>query len=123
MTEFVIKITSVRTTDFPQAQDFVKQVDFTLEGKRDNQTFMLPISKRFEDPASDVSGYTPFSSLTEQQVTDWVAGDEEFLKPYKAHIDIVLDKMVTEAALSQKPMPWAPAAPTPTPETTPPAMP
>lgn len=112
---FEIVVTGIRTTTVGNLTDVVKQVEWTMKGTKDGQAFDLPQKTELGDP--DPGSFIPLSSITDPQVmVGWVEQNEPRLNAIKAHIQLVLDKMVAEANLAQTPLPWAPPpAPMPTP--------
>lgn len=114
---FEIIVTGIRTTTVGNLTDVVKQVEWTMKGTKDGQTFELPQKTELGDP--DPNSFVPLSSITDPQtMVGWVEQNETRLNAIKAHIQLVLDKMVAEASLAQTPLPWAPPAP-PEPEPAP----
>lgn len=109
---FQIKINGVRTHDLGNLTKVIKQIDFTVEGMQDNQTFALP--QTVTVPDADAQNFVPFEQLTEANVVQWVETHFENLDSVKAHIQFVLDKESQKAQLAQQPLPWAPPAPEPT---------
>ena len=110
---FAIKVTGLRTATINGIADAVKQVEWTMQGTEAGQTFELPQSTTVPDPQQE--GFVPLQNLTESQVVSWIEAHETRLPGIRAHIQLVLDREVSKAALATAQMPWAPA-PEPAPE-------
>ena len=108
---YEINVDGMRTQDEEQMPEVVKFVSFSITGTDTAQQFTLHGTMNVGDP--DPANFTPYDSLTPEQVEAWIDADPSIL-PVKAHIQSVLDKMVAEAALAAQPLPWAPPTP-PTP--------
>lgn len=114
MIVYTIKVDGVKTATVGGLQDVVKQVNYTVKGIDGGQSFELPVKVVLEDP--NPKDFVPFSSLTESQVVAWIEELPDTLST-KAHIQLVVDRMVKEAGLQEAQMPWAPPpAPQPQPE-------
>ena len=109
---FEIKINAVRTATVNELANVVKQVDWSLVGKQEGQTFELPQSTVLSDP--EASAFGPFDQITQAIVTEWVAQNADNMPAIEAHIQYVLDKECAKAGLTDAPLPWAPE-PTPAP--------
>lgn len=103
---FTIKVTGLRTATINGIENAVKQVEWTMVGTEDGQTFELPQSTTVPDPQSE--GFVPLQNLTESQVVAWIESHETRLPGIRAHIQLVLDREVAKAALTTTTMPWAP---------------
>ena len=109
---FTIKVNGIRTTTINDLHDVIKQVEWVLVGEESGQRFELPQTTILLAPA--VETFVPLAQVTEANVIEWVEANETRMPGIKAHIQLVLDKQIAEANLSETPMPWAPApAPTP----------
>lgn len=104
MVEYNLSINSVKVADVGEFKNVVKQIDFTISGVDQGQSFSLPGKVTFE--TFDQENFTSFDSLTEEQAKIWVE-NSDVLDSYKAHIALVLEKMVAEAALQPAPLPWS----------------
>lgn len=102
---FTIKITGLRTLNLGNLQNAVKQVDWTLVGTQEGQTFELPQTTNVPDPQAD--GFIPLEALTEAQVIAWVEAHDSRIPSIQAHIQYVLDREVAKAALTSTTMPWS----------------
>jgi len=116
MIVYSIKIDGVKTKTVGSLANVVKQVNYTVTGTDGDATFSLPNKVTLDDP--DPQGFVNFGNLTEAQVVAWVEARPELI-PVKAHIELVVNKMVEESALTSSDMPWAPPAPSPEPGPTP----
>lgn len=118
MTTFSLAIRAARTRDDGGLTDILTAVEWVLTGVQGSATFELP-GKTTMGPV-DPQNFTPYSQLTQQQVIDWVNAIEDTetgkLPGLRGHIDMVVTRMAEEAALAEKPLPWAPPAPPPAPE-------
>lgn len=110
---FTIAINGIKTATVDGITDAVKQIDWTLKGELEGQTFELPQTTIIPDPIE--AGFIPLASLTSEVVTAWIEEHEERMFSIKAHIQYVLNKEVAAAALTTTPMPWAPVVETPDP--------
>ena len=102
---FTIKVTGLRTATVGNLQDVVKQVEWTMIGTEGTQTFELPQVTTVPDP--DTPQFVPLQNLTEAQVVSWIEAHETRLPGIRAHIQLVLDREVSKAALATAQMPWA----------------
>lgn len=117
---YEIKINGARVQDQDGMVDVVKELDVSVTGKDGASSFVLPFSVKLS-PAEEAT-FTPFGSLTEEEMVAWVEAQADQLASIKAHIAMVVDKEVAKAALTNKPLPWAPVPePAPVPPTEPPA--
>lgn len=114
---FTTKINAIRTATVGDKTDVVKQVEWTLIGTQEGQTFELPQSTTLPDPTD--APYIALDQLTEAEVIVWVNSHTSNIEAIKAHIQYVLDKEVAKAALTSTPMPWAPAVEAPAEEPAP----
>jgi len=108
---FTITINGIKTATVNGIADAVKQIDWTLKGELEGQTFELPQTTLIPDPIA--AGFIPLASLTPELVTTWINEHEDRMFAIKAHIQYVLNKQVAEAGLTTTPMPWAPPVETP----------
>jgi hypothetical protein len=104
---FTIVINGIKTTTVDGIADAVKQIDWTLKGELEGQTFELPQSTIVPDPTE--AGFIPLASLTPEIITTWIETHEDRMSAIKAHIQYVLDKQVAAATLVTTPLPWQPA--------------
>ena len=104
---FTIKVNGIRTTTINDLHDVIKQVEWVLVGEESGQRFELPQTTILLAPA--VETFVPLAQVTEANVIEWVEANETRMPGIKAHIQLVLDKQIAEANLSETPMPWAPA--------------
>lgn len=103
---FTIKITGIRTTTVGDKSDVVKQVEWTMVGTEAGQTFELPQVTELPDPEDQ--SFIPLPQLTEAEVVAWIEANDTRIDSIKAHIQFVLDREVSKAALNTAAMPWAP---------------
>lgn len=111
MTTFNVTITAARTKSEGGLSDILTAVEWTMTGTIDSTSFDLP-GKTTMGPV-DPENFTPYSSLTQQQVMDWVNAIEDVpggqFPNFREHINMVVTRMAAEAALTAQPLPWAPA--------------
>lgn len=103
---YTISITAIKTTTVGKTTDVVKQIDWTIKGELAGQNFELPKSTIIPDP--DGTKIAPLSSLTAEKVIAWIEQHEPNMDAIKAHLQYVLEKQVSEAALKSAPLPWMP---------------
>jgi len=103
---FTIMINGIKTATVNGIADAVKQIDWTLKGESEGQSFELPQSTTIPDAVQD--GFISLASLTAENLTAWIETHEDRMQAIKAHIQFVLDKQVSTAALSTAPLPWMP---------------
>lgn len=113
-TTFTYKINAIRTATVGDNTDVVKQVEWTMQGTQEGQTFELPQTTTLPDP--DGHPFIPLAQLTEAEVISWIEATDTGIDALKAHIQYVLDKEVSKAALSSAQMPWAPVVETTMPD-------
>lgn len=104
---FEILINGIRTTTVGEMTNVVKQVEWTLKGTEEGQTFELPQKTIIADPSPEA--FIALSSITPANVTAWVESNTPQMDDIKAHIQMVLTREVAAAALTTTAMPWAPA--------------
>ena len=109
---FTITINGIKTATVDGIADAVKQIDWTLKGELEGQTFELPQTTIVPNPTE--AGFIPLASLTPEIVTTWIEEHAENMNAAKAHIQYVLDRQVIAASLVTTPMPWAPVVETTT---------
>lgn len=103
---FTVIINGIKTATVNGIADAVKQVDWTLKGELEGQTFELPQTTIIPDPIE--AGFIPLTELTPEKVNTWIEEHEDRMFYIKAHIQYVLNKQVVAAALVTTPLPWAP---------------
>jgi hypothetical protein len=105
---FEIKINAIRTSELGGMVDVIRQVDFTVTGAQDGQSFALHQTAQFDDPLAE-GGFIPLVSLTEANVVGFIESGFSNLDSVKAHIQFVLDKEIAKASLQSTPLPWSAA--------------
>ena len=111
---FTVSVDSIRTGTVGGLTDVIKKVEWTLTGTESGQSFALPQTTDLSEP--DAASFKPLAQVTEADVRAWIEATETRMPGIKAHIQYVLDREVTKAALEAKPLPWAPPpAPMPIP--------
>jgi len=107
---FTYKINAIRTATIGDKTDVVKQVEWTMIGTQEGQTFELPQTTTLPDP--DGQPFVPLIELTEAEVITWIENNDTRIDAIKAHIQYVLDKEVQKVTFVTAQMPWAPVEPT-----------
>lgn len=108
MTDFTITINGIRTSTVGALPNVIKQVEWTLKGTLEGQSFELP--QKTEMGAVDVESFIALEDIVDPAVVvGWIEAAEPNMDAIKAHIQIVLDRMVAEAATESVTMPWASA--------------
>jgi hypothetical protein len=102
--QFETKIVAIKAGDFPEVTNFVKQVDFVVEGTEGELSFQIPNSVTFEDPKPG-EAYTPYNTLKKQDVVAWVESSPIY-QPVKSHVEMVLKDMIVKAQFKPKELPW-----------------
>lgn len=111
---FEIIINGIRTVKVGDLTNVIKQVDWTLKGTENSQSFELPQKTIMHEP--DADNFVPLASVTSDAIIAWIETvDLERLPGIKAHIQYVLDKMIAEASAESTPLPWLPVADEPEP--------
>ena len=113
---FTITVTGIRTMTVGELTNVVKQVEWTLNGTQEGQSFELPQKTVIADPSPEA--FIPLAQVTAANVETWIEENGGNLNYIKSHIQFVLDKMVAEASMQVTPIPWVPA-PEPEPEPAP----
>lgn len=111
-TIYTTAIDSCRVTTQGDLTNVVKEVNCTITGTDDvvtSCTFSLPIQVKFG--AADPQSFTPFEDITEAEMVAWVNAQTDQIAPVQAHIEYVLQQQLAIAALTPKPLPWAPPTP------------
>jgi len=106
---FSIRVTGVRTGTVQSLSNVVRQVAFVVSGSVGSSTFELPQTVDLGDP--NPSTFIDFSQVTEADVSAWIESSFQNMEGVKAHIRTVVLRMAAEAALENKPLPWAPQQP------------
>lgn len=104
---FEIVVTGIRTANVDGLTDVIKQVEWTLKGTQDGQTFELPQKTELAPP--DAAKFIPLSSITDPTtIVAWIEDSEPRLNSIKAHIQSVLNRMVKESGTVHASLPWLP---------------
>lgn len=102
------KITAVRVRAENGLSDVVGEVDMIVTGKDDEAEFSLPTTLKPGSP--DPETFVPFANLAEEQIVSWFdSAEASQLDGVKSHIAYVVGKEAERRAMTQKPLPWAPA--------------
>ena len=105
---FTITVTGIRTMTVGEPTNVVKQVEWTLKGTQEGQSFELPQKTVIADPSPEA--FIPLAQVTAANVETWIEENGGNLNYIKSHIQIVLDRMVAEASMQVTPIPWVPTA-------------
>lgn len=112
--DFEIIVTGIRTATVGDLTNVVKQVEWTMRGSENGQTFELP--QKTDLAAPDSENFVPLESITDPAViVGWIEATETRIPAIKAHIQLVLDRLVKDAGSVSTPLPWAPAPTEPAP--------
>lgn len=103
--DYEIKITDARVTTQGELSDVVKELAWVITGTEQGQSFSLPNVTRLGD--ADPENFTAYASATEADMVQWLEASETNMEAIKAHVAFVVERMVQQAALVQKPLPWA----------------
>lgn len=106
---FTLNVVKLLTTPaIGVMQQVVTKVTWFLTGADSGQTFSLHGESSLNTP--DPSKFTPFASLTAEEIASWVSTDPTLVAT-SAHIQQVLNKMIGDAALAVAPAPWTGTGP------------
>jgi len=104
---FEIVPTGIRTASVEGFTHVIKRVEWVLKGTQDGQTFELP--QTTEMGPVDAQAFIPLEEITDPAIViAWVEAAHLTMTAVKDHIQLVLDRLVAEAATEKVPMPWAP---------------
>jgi len=103
---YTIKVTGIKTKTIGDLADVVCSVTWILEGTEKEQVFELPQETMLDTPTAD--SFQALGSLTEEVIASWIEATETRMPSLKAHIQYVLDDMVSKATFTTSPLPWAP---------------
>ena len=103
---YTIKVTGIKTKTIGDLADVVCSVTWVLEGTENEQSFELPQETILDTPTAE--SFQALGSLTEEVIADWIEATETRMPSIKAHIQYVLDDMVSKATFTTSPLPWAP---------------
>ena len=103
---YTIKVTGIKTKTIGDLADVVCSVTWVLEGTENEQSFELPQETVLDTPIAE--SFEALGSLTEDVIAGWIVATETRMPSIKAHIQYVLDDMVSKATFTTSPLPWAP---------------
>lgn len=109
---FSYSVNGVRVLTEGSLADVVKEVDITVTGVDGDASFSLPVTVKLPEP--DPENFTDFANLTEAQLVAWVDVDP-LVAPIKDHVAFVVAKELAKNGMQDKPLPWAPPPPDPSP--------
>ncbi len=101
---FEIITNAIRTASVGELTNVVKQVEWTLKGTQEGQTFELPQKTVIADPAPEA--FIPLAQVTAANVATWIEENVDNLDAIKEHIQIVLDRQCQEVSLTEAALPW-----------------
>lgn len=108
MPDYTITIDGIRTATVGELTNVIKQADWTLTGTLEGESFSLP--QKTEMGEADPENFIALEDITDPAiVAGWIEAAEPNIDAIKAHIQIVLERMVAEAATDSVAMPWASA--------------
>ena len=103
---YSIKVTGIKTKTIGDLADVVCSVTWVLEGTENEQSFELPQETMLDTPIAE--SFQALGSLTEDVIASWIETTETRMPSIKAHIQYVLNDMVSKATFTTSPLPWAP---------------
>lgn len=101
---YTTQINAVRTNTQGGLANAVKEVDWTMIGTDQSQSFSVPNTSVLND--ADPTSFTPFEDMTEAQVIEWINASNTDIEAVKTHIANVLSRMIATATLSAQTLPW-----------------
>jgi len=103
---FTIKINKISTATIGQLTGVIRAVDFTVIGTDSGQTFELPQNIVLKEPEQET--FIQLANLTEADVVSFVEASYDNMDGLKTHIQIVLNREIEKAGLTDTPLPWNP---------------
>jgi hypothetical protein len=101
---YTYAINGLRVATQGALSDVVREIDVNVWGADGGVEFHLPVVVRLPDatPAT----FTPFESLSREQAVAWIDASRSAIHA-KEHIANVIARVIEEAAMQTKPLPWA----------------
>jgi hypothetical protein len=101
------RINHLIITDLPDHERVVSAVDYTVRAEREGKLAEIPGSTLI--PQGDLSSFTAFNQLTEQQVMSWVMGtfNVNALRDLLADLDLRLETVINPPLRRAGDLPWA----------------
>ena len=103
---YSIQVTGIKTKTIGDLVDVVCSVTWILKGTEGTQSFELPQETMLDTPTAE--SFQALGSLTEDVIASWIEATDTRMPSIKAHIQYVLNDMVTKATFNQTALPWAP---------------
>ena len=105
MTTYTTTINSMYTVNTPE-QGFVVNVLFTVSGTDGTNTAKIDGNINFT-PEQNQPDYVPYSSLTQDEVLQWINNATDNQANYYANIDGQIQSMITPPVSPEsQPLPW-----------------
>lgn len=111
--EFKIIINNTLTEDRQGFEKVIKQIDFTVSGTKEAETFSLPQTLILQD--TEIENFITFEKITENWVVNLIERFFDPMEKVKAHIEYVLDSNIRKKNLIQQTLPWSTEKPVITP--------
>lgn len=106
---FKIVINSIFAGNQNNMQDVVKKINYTVVAEKAGEYVISTDVIDLMPP--DPEHFTPFESLTEQQVIGWLEQQERIIST-KIYLEDILEKKIQERTITVKIPPWVPVPPT-----------
>jgi hypothetical protein len=101
---YTYAINGLRVASQGALSDVVREIDVNVWGYEGDFTFYQPVTVRL--PVADPESFTAFESLSQEQAVAWIDASLSTAHA-KDHIASVIARMIEEAAMQTKPLPWA----------------
>jgi hypothetical protein len=100
---YTYAINGLRVSTQGGLSDVVREIDVNVWGYDGDFAFHMPVTVRL--PAANPDSFTAFDSLSEAQAVAWIDASTSTAHA-KNHIANVLSRMIEDAAMQAKPLPW-----------------
>lgn len=103
---YSIQVTGIKTKTIENLADVVCSVAWSLKGTEGTQSFELPQETILDAPTEE--SFQALETLTESGIASWIEATETRMPSIKAHIQYVLNDMVSKSTFNETALPWAP---------------
>ena len=103
---YSIQVTGIKTKTIENLADVVCSVTWILKGTEGTQSFELPQETMLDTPTAE--SFQALGSLTEDVIASWIEATDTRMPSIKAHIQYVLNDMVSKSTFNETALPWAP---------------
>jgi len=103
---YTIQVTGIKTKTIGDLADVVCSVTWILKGNENEQSFELPQETILDTPNTE--SFQALGSLTEEVIASWIEATDTRIPSIKAHIQYVLNDMVSKSTFNETALPWAP---------------